>query len=420
MARIFISYAREDKDIAKELQHRLLVRRHDVFLDIDGILGGAKWEKELVKRAKWCDVLVILATASANESRWVFREFREAEKNEKIIVPIQVNGAGLREYLEDLNAVPLRYIDSENNSFDNVILRLEDVIPRGRPFLRTRVFGTCEAWAIIIAAIIAGIFAILAAYIADDNNTEKTPTTTISAVSQLETEDASATENVPVASNPTNTNTPTSESIPIPTRPSLTPRPTNTPSITPTSTPNPVLVYEEDFEEIRAIPWSIYDGRWEIIKENDDNNAYLGTNAWAVSRLVATGSSHWKNYIVELRFKIIEFANFGILVRRAGEVGYYAHFYDDNGGNLVLIAMRKDYGGLPLTNPISVPNILEAGEWIDIRISIIDNKFTVTLKNNEYSAYDFSFGEGSLEFVIEEGGTILFDDIRIWSLDESQ
>lgn len=128
MTKVFISYARDDgKAIAQELEHRLLVRGHKAFLDVHGIPGGVEWEKELIYRTRWCDTLLILVTNSSNKSKYVYQEFREAEKNKKKIVPIQVNGIDIPNHVQHLNALPLTFISREENSLDSVILGLEDI-----------------------------------------------------------------------------------------------------------------------------------------------------------------------------------------------------------------------------------------------------------------------------------------------------
>jgi hypothetical protein len=96
--RFFISYARADgQDIATELEHRLLLQEHQVFLDIHGIPGGAQWEIELIKGIKQCQIMLILVTKASTKSEYVRKEFEEARKRGKRIVPIQVNNTKLSE-----------------------------------------------------------------------------------------------------------------------------------------------------------------------------------------------------------------------------------------------------------------------------------------------------------------------------------
>ncbi|HRF97288.1 MAG TPA: toll/interleukin-1 receptor domain-containing protein, partial [Aggregatilineales bacterium] len=86
MAKIFISYARADGyEHANEIANRLRILNHDIFMDIHGIAGGTEWEKQLIKSGKWADVLLLLITPASNQSKPVYHEFREAEKNGKLI-----------------------------------------------------------------------------------------------------------------------------------------------------------------------------------------------------------------------------------------------------------------------------------------------------------------------------------------------
>ncbi|MEM6284809.1 MAG: toll/interleukin-1 receptor domain-containing protein, partial [Chloroflexota bacterium] len=108
MARIFISYARKDgAEAANELTNRLYALRHQVFMDVHGIPGGVKWEEELIERAAWCDVMLVIVTPASNESKYVYHEVREAEKNNKLIVPIRIGDVSLPNHLRSYNAYKL-------------------------------------------------------------------------------------------------------------------------------------------------------------------------------------------------------------------------------------------------------------------------------------------------------------------------
>lgn len=122
MVKIFISYARADGNIiADEFADKLRALNHQVFLDIHGIPGGVKWEQTLVDKANWCDVLLVIVTPEAIESEFVYNEFREAEINKKIIVPILVDGSPPPEHLAPYNGYPFT-----GNNYDSILLKLEN------------------------------------------------------------------------------------------------------------------------------------------------------------------------------------------------------------------------------------------------------------------------------------------------------
>lgn len=125
MARFFISYARTDaRDIAIELKDRLKNMGHEIFLDIQGIPGGAEWEKILIEKADWCDVLLLLITDSSNASKYVYQEFREAEKNNKFIIPIVIDAASIPIHLGKLNALP--FDSNKECNYESVLVKIQE------------------------------------------------------------------------------------------------------------------------------------------------------------------------------------------------------------------------------------------------------------------------------------------------------
>jgi hypothetical protein len=67
VARVFVSHASEDHDVAAEVHRWLVEDDHDVFLDQDlrdGITLGEEWEQRLYERLRWADAMVCLVTSS--------------------------------------------------------------------------------------------------------------------------------------------------------------------------------------------------------------------------------------------------------------------------------------------------------------------------------------------------------------------
>ncbi|MGH3931501.1 MAG: toll/interleukin-1 receptor domain-containing protein, partial [Pseudonocardiaceae bacterium] len=77
MARVFISYAREDLARAREVRHWLVDSRHEVFLDQDaqdGIPVGEAWRQRLGERLRWADAVVCVVTSASVASSWCTAE----------------------------------------------------------------------------------------------------------------------------------------------------------------------------------------------------------------------------------------------------------------------------------------------------------------------------------------------------------
>lgn len=90
MARLFLSYAREDSTIAERLARSLERSGHDVWWDRE-LHGGASFGSEIERQLKECDVVIVLWSRAGVQSSWVRDEAaigRDAGK----LLPISVDG----------------------------------------------------------------------------------------------------------------------------------------------------------------------------------------------------------------------------------------------------------------------------------------------------------------------------------------
>lgn len=73
MARVFVSHAREDFALAREVRQWLSEAHHEVFLaqDLrDGIAVGEEWEQRLQKELQLADAVVCVVTSAYLHSTW--------------------------------------------------------------------------------------------------------------------------------------------------------------------------------------------------------------------------------------------------------------------------------------------------------------------------------------------------------------
>ena len=94
MSAIFISHSSRDDAVAAELRDRLAEQGHkSVFLDFDpaiGIPAGRDWERELYRRLRACQAVIVLCSEHSMASRWCFVEIAHAKAFGKHIFPLKV------------------------------------------------------------------------------------------------------------------------------------------------------------------------------------------------------------------------------------------------------------------------------------------------------------------------------------------
>ncbi|HEX3676708.1 MAG TPA: TIR domain-containing protein [Sphingomicrobium sp.] len=88
MSRIFLSYARDDVDAARELAEALVQAGHDVWWDRH-LHGGSRFAKEIDRALKDAEAVVVLWSEAALDSAWVQDEAAEARDSERL-VPVAI------------------------------------------------------------------------------------------------------------------------------------------------------------------------------------------------------------------------------------------------------------------------------------------------------------------------------------------
>jgi adenylate cyclase len=90
VARIFLSYAREDVDSAKRLAEAVAHAGHEVWWDRH-LHGGSRFTNEIDRALKDAEVVVVLWTEASVKSAWVQDEAAEGRDNERL-VPVSIDG----------------------------------------------------------------------------------------------------------------------------------------------------------------------------------------------------------------------------------------------------------------------------------------------------------------------------------------
>jgi TIR domain/Novel STAND NTPase 1 len=91
MARVFISHASEDRELADEVYGWLAGDGHEVFLDHhpdEGIAVGEEWEQRLYERLRWADAVICLVTSAYLASPWCAAEVGIARSQGSRLLPL--------------------------------------------------------------------------------------------------------------------------------------------------------------------------------------------------------------------------------------------------------------------------------------------------------------------------------------------
>ena len=89
MSRIFLSYARDDVDAAKQLAGAISEAGHDVWWDRN-LHGGSRFATEIDRALKSAEVVVVLWSEASIESAWVQDEAAEGRDSDRLI-PLAMN-----------------------------------------------------------------------------------------------------------------------------------------------------------------------------------------------------------------------------------------------------------------------------------------------------------------------------------------
>ncbi|MFL6148538.1 MAG: toll/interleukin-1 receptor domain-containing protein, partial [Pseudonocardiaceae bacterium] len=92
MARVFLSYASEDRQCAGQLHQWLLADSHEVFWDQgarNGIAVGEDWDERLHERLRWADAVVCVVTSASVNSTWCTAEISIALSRGSRLLPVR-------------------------------------------------------------------------------------------------------------------------------------------------------------------------------------------------------------------------------------------------------------------------------------------------------------------------------------------
>ena len=121
MTKLFISYARKDKEEIQPLVRDLRDLGFTVWIDISGIKGGAKWSTEIVKAITECDFFLLFISSASIESDSVSREVDLAYRNKKKIIPLKLEKVNIPPEW-DYQTTGIQQIDCSESNWESRLL----------------------------------------------------------------------------------------------------------------------------------------------------------------------------------------------------------------------------------------------------------------------------------------------------------
>ncbi|MDE0484958.1 MAG: DUF1080 domain-containing protein [Candidatus Poribacteria bacterium] len=147
-----------------------------------------------------------------------------------------------------------------------------------------------------------------------------------------------------------------------------------------------------DFEK-NAEGWKVANGNWQVT----DGIYKLSIGAEAEHSLV--GEEDWDDYTIEAKVRLDEGSWAGIIFRAKSEMEYYVYYL--NIPNNISELWRHKQGGWTSRDNISQPPAvgvkIAKGEWIDMKIVVEGDKFTLYLNDKkQVEDSDGVYGKGKV------------------------
>ncbi len=135
----FISYSRANRDFATHLIADLEARGVHVWIDRQGLTAGMPdWEQAIRDAIRGSSVVLLIASPTSRQSRYVKGELEIAEMYQRKVYPIWASGEQWADCVP-LDLIKTQYIDARGDSyaaaFDQIVRILTDTSPAPSPLI---------------------------------------------------------------------------------------------------------------------------------------------------------------------------------------------------------------------------------------------------------------------------------------------
>lgn len=139
-ARVFVSYAHEDRRRVLQLVQRLRGEGWSVWIDVEELRGAGQWAVDIHEAIRTCDVFLLLITPASMHSHRVPDELELAKRNHRRIVPVMFESAQIPPQIE-YNIASLQLVDHTADTdwqYADLDAALRRALTRKRPQTRHR------------------------------------------------------------------------------------------------------------------------------------------------------------------------------------------------------------------------------------------------------------------------------------------
>src|SRR6266516_5455733 len=128
---VFISYSRTDTDFVNRLDADLKTHGFRTWVDRGRLEGGDEWLDIIQQAIEDCDVLLVVLSPDAINSRFVKIEYRHAQREDKVVIPLYYRRCA--KVPMDLNDIQwVNFLEPDNiynNALQGVLLALRLITP---------------------------------------------------------------------------------------------------------------------------------------------------------------------------------------------------------------------------------------------------------------------------------------------------
>ena len=132
---VFISYARADVPVAREIADRLSFEGFEVFYDQDLVAGD--YSKRIFHAIRTASAVVVLLSSNSRQSKWVGEEIQAALDSKALVMSVLLDKGAKDNWLWPLLATKPSVELGLTSS--NILKQLDDVVRRLQEELKLRV-----------------------------------------------------------------------------------------------------------------------------------------------------------------------------------------------------------------------------------------------------------------------------------------